>query len=467
MAELAQAVSTSSAQRADALRVRALTHLQSGQFEAAAESLRAVLVLGSHSPEIEISLRLSLVRAYIEACDWAQASEAAQVARSTLVKLKSAPIRTERHVELLAYLVKLGLRSGNNLVVETALNEMDDISTEAQEKGALTQDAQLEAIASRAVYLSFTGSTEQAFRLLCDAPSSKQQNHRHIRLLLNHSLVALRLGRWEEAEALAKKGMRLARRQNDLLYAADCQNNLACVRYEQGRWAEALADCQAALQIYDDLGSGEQLRLTALLNVANIYFYTGALSKAQDLYGKLLTSAKRLDAVTIRDEIIASLGLLGLMTGSYDLAATNWLELQGDRGRPAATQDWYKQTWFRCVVKFAFLGTPMSGEVQALADDVAQSDLLESLKLGWLATLLGRYEDRKRELEVSEQLLKEHRLGWFAAFSRRWFNLVMNREIAKSTALLFQEGTADKTAIRPLRSAQRQADRPSLPTGAK
>ncbi len=434
MAELAFTSAASPEDATRALEIEALTELHLGRFDAAAEHLTGVLGLGdSLSVSKRVELGLAKLRAEIECLHFGDALKTAATLQKEVLALGDVREQLDRRCELLAFKVKLGLRNGDEGLAREADQEMADVLNAAEEKGYLTPAAEMEGLSSRALFATFTGSTEKAYEILSSIRRAESDTTRTLRLSLNRSLVAMRLGKWAEAEALAARGMQLAQEHNDLLYLADLKNNLACILYEQGEWHRALAECQTALRLYNTLEAGDSTSLPTIINLANIYFYLEDPQRARRKYAEALSAALRRGDRTVTLELQASLGLVALGTRRYEEAARLWRQIVGagfqDRAR--ASQDFHKLFWFTAAIEQLVLPEVSVGpEVRAYAADLERRDVVEAMKLEWLSLLfdsaVSRATHARTDISAARSRLRQAGLGWFVRFTERWFD--RNRE---------------------------------------
>ncbi len=139
------------------------------------------------------------------------------------------------------------------------------------------------------------------------------------RLALVEGRLAHKRGHFHEAElplSLARDRARAAGNQQGL---ADATYYLAWLRYDLGRWQEAVELYREALAIHEQLGDQAGVAY-ALHSMAVVYASRGDLEQAVELYDRSLAAAKELGNVEAQAATLHSMAILHRTRGEGEIA---------------------------------------------------------------------------------------------------------------------------------------------------
>lgn len=426
LAALAASVAADAEARFEALRLQAEAELAAGRFGDAERHFDAILSLYPElPPDRRVPLRLSILKAKVETSDWPGASSCLRVLEREVRSVEHAAQRVEWELEARALMLKVAILTKDDVRARRTNEVIRERAGEAEATGALTPQAQAEALCSQIVYATFFESSKRAAEMLAHvsrldeervSPRLKQQS---VQL---RGMVALRLGRWDEAAAALGDSLVLARSAKDIIGEANALNNLACVSLEQGEWSEAEQRCEAAQRLLRSVSLDDYSAICPSLNLASVCFYKGDSRRARRLYQDLWSVATAGSDPHAQAEALAGLGLISLQCGAW-LEAQSLAEELNRLGPPDALrgQQRYKVSW-----AWAFLGQlellpHITGLLKLTANAEHDLDYISYLKLSWLDELLAPSDSSSTP--ETENLLRQSGLAWFVRFTNRWFRL--------------------------------------------
>ena len=152
-----------------------------------------------------------------------------------------------------------------------------------------------------------------------------------------------RLGYWEAIEARLRRALEVAEaRRGEAPVAAAVRNDLAVICFRQGRWGEAQALWEQALERFEELGDRHGAAQT-LGNLGNVYFRQGAWDRAIAFYRQALERFEELGDRHGAAQTLGNLGTVYAQQGAWDRAIAFYrqaLEIEeelGDRHGAAKT----------------------------------------------------------------------------------------------------------------------------------
>ena len=394
-----------------------------GDLNAAAACYSEILSAAtpkSHVERTRILLRLAAVR--LDACNWTQATDVIQQARSAIDSIEKSGARNRLLAEYSCLALKLALRTGDQASVVGLAALLDRLVRELELLSEPEPQTALSILMATAVHETLTGSGRIAVRHLASAQDYAKLAgpDQELRYFALRGLVRTRLAEWDAAEADFLKAQKTAARLGDQVALIRLWNNLACVSLGMGAWDLTDKRLSSAEAIQSKMSDETDLGIPLALNRANLLFYQGFLGEAAASYANAELMCDDRRSPEYIPEILSCLGLVALQRGSRASANDLWDRLQAAKQRVGSIgyQERFKVEWFTVA-----MSTPHTDESRLLAAaaDEEKRDIPGHLKLLLLDAILMRRSE-SRLAGVRGQLLAKD-MGWFSHVARRWHRM--------------------------------------------
>ena len=134
------------------------------------------------------------------------------------------------------------------------------------------------------------------------------------------SVALFRLGRYGEAETIARRALELFRAAGDRLNAAQCATNLGLVLNARGEIRAAREELRRALAEQLDAGVADERLALARENLAVVEVHLGNAVEAQGLYESALETFRRLGLRSEQVTALNGLGHCARLLGRFEVA---------------------------------------------------------------------------------------------------------------------------------------------------
>lgn len=430
-AEFALKAANGAEERTAALEILSQAELAVGNLVQAQSYLEDLIHLGSLPPRETTSIRLDLIHAHVEQSDWEGAIEQLDELDHRLEKV-DPEARLEAEMRALYFRLKVAMRRRDHA---TATGVAKEFRRRRESSTSVAKSLVATGLAgiSLGTYALFYRTASEARQEVDKLRKIEGQlpDELWIRSRLLQGTVAVKLGRWDEAEYCFRSALERASAKNAVLLKGHLLNNLSCVALEQGDWSRFEELYQEIEQLYGSLPQQLFLRLSPKLNYANSLWYSGRLRKSQELYHESWELVDRFEGEASRPDLEASLALTHLQAGEEGAGqkyarlvnSYEWSSLRG-------VQDRFKIVWIQAYTLWQSDPEAAYAKLKQRIVEEERRDQVSALKLKIIHDELqtANSSDRNRMTEVQdhklESLVREMRLGWFVYFFKRWLRQV-------------------------------------------
>jgi DNA-binding SARP family transcriptional activator/tetratricopeptide (TPR) repeat protein len=415
-----------------ALEIMAKSELASAQLSAAREHFAEIMRL---QPEMEaeekITYQLKMVECYGAESDWKTAVDTLRKLAPLYRKVAASRSRLELRLEAHAWAIRASTRLNDHRLARKHYLRIRRERKAAAIGGGISSFADATSRYSLAGYELFFGSLSEALHLV--EPIARDENELpdalvfRIRLLL--SLAYLRAAAHDRAQYFGKLSLESAIKVGDLVQQANALNNLACIALESGEWDQADHYFRGIEEKLEALEAAHDATLPLLMNEANLLLYQGRPAEALEKYKRCRRIARENEISEFDPELLACLGLAGLVVGDLELATDSMLKLSAYSPTDLlGIQERFKIEWFKGAMNLREGSSEGIDLVLIeLARIYADKDRLESAKLSWLALLFTNKRKEGATLEAGLEELNTVGLKWFGYFTRRWLRQAMSQ----------------------------------------
>ncbi|MBD3277761.1 MAG: tetratricopeptide repeat protein [Candidatus Aegiribacteria sp.] len=338
---------------------------------------------------------------------WTALSEIIYIFRHTLLRDVAYGMQLKRQ---LRELHSLAAGAMEKLYPEVK-NRLADIAYHYEKAGHRRKAS--EYLRSAADFASSEYRNEEALSLFSRLLSLQDSVKERIETELETIDPLIMLGRWDEAEEVIKRNIRLAEKKGLQRSWAECSKHYAGLCHRRGDNDQALELVKAAAEVFDEL-SDEAGRMAVGNLRGSIYTVIGEFDKALEDFTESLALAERLEDLQQVASIKSDLGNVYLYRYELELAKGYFTEARrlcdttGNRRAEAnivnnlAVIEYYRRNYDRCR-EYMDLFIEISEQV---GDRESMAYVLGNI--GVLQQQMGEYENAmsyyRRQLALAEEL---------------------------------------------------------------
>ncbi len=330
-------------------------------------------------------------------------------------------------------LMKAAIRSNDPSLASETVNDISQVAIDES-------DISCRALAwmIRAAYQAFYGDISNCrdYITFVQEHAGKLPYHLQCSVRLLSNMVSIRLGLSDVTARQARLALSLASERHDRVATLTALSNLLASQLEVGAWKDAeatIAEIQSRQDTHEESGDLSNLKVLLAVNQTDFLFYTEKFQRADEHYGRVLSRFSPTGEESLHTELLASYGLNAAAIGDTATLTKAWRAIKArhvdDESNVTGVQDRYKLYWLLAFMAWRQDQADPTRELRVQAKKEEKVDKPGAVRMRWIARLLEEedtsYGVKSTTVSLTEmkefRQLQQYNMGWFAYYSRRWF----------------------------------------------